>query len=495
VITRRGLMRASAAFAITLPISVRGASPVSGAALRPVNDETTGLPLLKLPPGFTYRSFSWTGDPMVDGSATPGRHDGMCVSTASRPGETLLLRNHEQFFGARFGAADVPTYDSLVVATGAHEHFPDGFAGACGGVTAVVLKGGVYQESQPLLTGTLGNCAGGPTPWGSWLTCEEIVLRGTRWGAPEVGFMQDHGYVFEVPAPHLARASARPIKDLGLMKHEATAIGTDGNVYETEDNAIFASGRMMSSGFYRMLPTDRSGTIGSLEKGGELQMLKVRGKQAADLAFARQGETFDIEWVTIADPDQDPEQFTGREGGPQIVGSGRSGPFLQGQTLGAAAFARLEGCYHSEGVIYFTDTAGGANMDGTVWAYDIDQRTLKALFVSTSTDQAHEIDNVTVSKAGLIVGCEEKPGMDETGKSIVRGTRLFVIGRNGSIATIAENDVALTASPAGKSIEPADYRGSEWAGVAFSPDGETLYANVQVPGITVAIRGPWDALA
>ena len=44
-------------------------------------------------------------------------------------------------------------------------------------------------------------------------------------------------------------------------------------------------------------------------------------------------------------------------------------------------------------------------------------------------------------------------------------------------------------------IAPGDYRGAEWAGATFSPDGDTLFVNIQTPGITFAITGPWDALA
>ena len=47
--------------------------------LAPVKDDSTGLPLLRLPPGFRYASYGWSGDPMTDGQPTPDRHDGMAT--------------------------------------------------------------------------------------------------------------------------------------------------------------------------------------------------------------------------------------------------------------------------------------------------------------------------------------------------------------------------------------------------------------------------------
>ena len=66
--------------------------------IAPVADLTTGLPLLQLPAGFSYKSFGWRGDLMTDGHACPGGHDGMGVVVSRKVGrstELVLVRNHE----------------------------------------------------------------------------------------------------------------------------------------------------------------------------------------------------------------------------------------------------------------------------------------------------------------------------------------------------------------------------------------------------------------
>ena len=265
-----------------------------------------------------------------------------------------------------------------------------------------------------------------------------------------------HGYVFDVSADGVGDPA--PIRDMGRFSHEAVAIDpVTGYIYETED----AGG---SSGFYRYVPHKRNRPA----EGGELFMLKVAGVNLAPLgaSYAR-GTTFDVEWVRIDQPDN--------------ISPTMPGNFVwaQGRAQGAATFARLEGCWFgNERRIYIVSTNGGIGQ-GQVWDYDPHHETISLLFQSPGAAVLNAPDNITVSPRGGLVLCE-----DGNGEEFLHGLTV-----EGEIFQFCRNNVVLNGERNGI-IQ--DARGSEFAGACYSPDGDWLFVNVQSPGITFAITGPWQ---
>jgi secreted PhoX family phosphatase len=274
------------------------------------------------------------------------------------------------------------------------------------------------------------------------------------------------------------------------MLHEAVAIDPATSIaYLTEDEAY-------NSGFYRYLPKDASGSVGSYEAGGRLQAARVAGRAHADLRAPTVGDVHRIEWVDIGQPDADagrpPAEIT-------TLPARASGPFLQGWSQGALLLSRGEGICHHGGRLYLVDTEAGRDAAGTpgrgegaVWEYDPEEQLLRATFVAGSQQVGDNIDNITVSPRGGILLCENGDGItDEYGF----GSRLLGLTPAGDSFTFAKNNIDLALEDtvaAGKRIEPDYYLGAEWAGACFDPGGEVLFVNIQVPGITFAIWGPWE---
>ena len=96
----------------------------------------------------------------------------------------------------------------------------------------------------------------------------------------------------------------------------------------------------------------------------------------------------------------------------------------------------------------------------------------------------------------MIVLCEDGGGVSHPDNTLKYGCRLLIAKQPGhEVITFAENNADLTSGVPGRpGIEAQDYRRSEWAGATFSADGQTLYANLQSPGVTFAIEGPWSTL-
>jgi uncharacterized protein len=401
--------------------------------------KNTGEEILSLPDGFEYVVFGKTGDKMSDGRLTPSAHDGMAAFGVD--GAIRLIRNHE--VRARKG--------EVGKAIGAKNHSYDGSAG--GGTTTLVVdpKTRELKKDFVSLSGTIVNCAGGPTPWGTWISCEETTVghipgQVYHKDSDVVKFDRDHGYNFEVSVLADGTTKAVPLKAMGRFVHEAVAVDpVTGIVYQTED--------VGTAGFYRYIPDKPT----KLAEGGKLQMLKIVGKDGLDTRKNMTAkEIHRCEWVDIKDVD--PSNATEK---PLAV-------FQQGKAQGAATFGRLEGCWYGNGHIYLNSTDGGNAKKGQIWRYTPrgDGGELVLLFESPSADVLDAPDNICVSPRGGLAICE-----DGGGNQFIRG-----LTPDGRIFSFAENVL----------------NDSEFAGSCFSPDGQTLFVNLQTPGLTLAIWGPWE---
>ena len=363
---------------------------------------------------------------------------------AGPDGTVRLIRNHELSAGKAF--EESLAYD----------------AEAGGGTTTITFapKTGTMIAACASLAGTIRNCAGGPTPWGTLAHVRGEHARAGRSGganAPPTAVTKPHGYVFEVPLD--GRASAAPLTAMGRFVHEAVAVDPQsGIVYQTEDQR--------RSGLYRFIPRKR----GRLADGGRLQMLAIKGRPRLDLRTGQTaGVRYPIDWEDIDEPER-------VHSNPDERNS--AGVFTQGYERGGALFGRLEGVWYAGRRIFVTSTDGGNAKMGQVWELDIRNQELRLVFESPGQDVLNMPDNLTVSPRGGLVLCE-----DGTANPCVHG-----LTRDGKIVRFARNNVVLNGERNGIT---GDFRRSEFAGATFSPDGEWLFLNIQSPGITLAVTGPW----
>ena len=421
-----------------VPPAARNEVAGYGAIVRDPNN------LIDLPKGFSYRVISRFGNVMDDGYVVPSAGDGMGAFAFGK-GKVALVRNHElSARDARFGPFTGKVADGFA----AYDRGKDG-APLPGGTTTLIydMKSQRVESQFLSLSGTIRNCAGGITPWGSWLSCEENTTRAGD------GVSKDHGYIFEVPSAHKGLVTPAPLTAMGRFNHEAACVDPrTGIVYLTEDRD--------DSLLYRFVPTAK----GELAKGGRLEALAIDGvadsRNWNSVAVTRE-QDLRVRWISLDDP-QAPEDDLRKRGAAK----------------GATLFARGEGIWWGQGEFHFTTTSGGAKKLGQIFRYrpavnegfpgESDAPGMIALFYESTDAAAYNFgDNLTVMPTGHLMVCEDQ------------------------YTDIVDNHLRGI-TPSGKSYVFAKSRvQTEFAGACYSPDGSTLFVNLMWPTMTLAITGPW----
>ena len=463
-------------------------------------DCTTGQMLLRLPKGFEYRTFGAAGSLMDDGQITPPFHDGMMLfrhrsgrGRHKRP-TWRLVRNHETRFqlGNGGGLAGSPQPASGEVGTNPYDEVCNG-----GTTTIEVCPDGDDWgdvRSWRSSSGTYFNCSGGNTSYRTWITCEELNggpdLGGGPFGGDFFGngtnLTQKHGYIYEVdsrwgpgenPVPE-------PITHAGRFTHEGAVMDPQtGYLYMTQDDFFGPSG------LYRYIPPKGNNPRKDrkLHDGGTLQMLRVVGLPQAELYNTQApGSVYDVDWVTIPDPDP---TFSSDN---WLASLGAVA--AQGIDQGAAQFSRLEGIRRRGQRIFFTSTQGGQGREGAsstfgpgfgqVWKLNLRKMRLRLVYEvpppatgdvgpDGNLPALNLPDNIAISPRGTLAICED--GTIDDPPFVINSNFLKGLTRDGKLFEFAENIVD----------------DGEFAGVTFSPDLTRMFFNVQTTGLTYEVRGPF----
>jgi secreted PhoX family phosphatase len=369
---------------------------------------------------------------MDDGERVPDKADGMgCFALPD--GKIALVRNHELNQRDKAGGTLQSGYGRN----------PQGGI-LPGGTTSIILDPDTMAVERQFrsLAGTIRNCSGGTTPWGSWLTCEEP-------GERVLPLALDHGYVFEVPAAAAGLVDPVPLKAMGRFNHEAACVDpVTGIVYQTEDRD--------DGVLYRFVPR----TPGRLANGGRLQALVlangVRDSRNWNAPVFAVGETLGARWIDLEDVEAPKDDLR-----------------LRAAADGALLVARGEGIHWGRDEAYICSTNGGAAKLGQIFKLTPGRGgaadRLELFFESTSPNQFNYGDNLTIAPNGHLIVCEDQytPIVDNHLRGITPDGQPYAFGR-------------LRMQ-------------TELAGGCFSPDGKWFFVNAYSPTVTVAISGPWAA--
>jgi secreted PhoX family phosphatase len=276
---------------------------------------------------------------------------------------------------------------------------------------------GQVVDAYPILQGTQLNCSGGPTPWGSWLSCEE----------------RTRGQVYECfPQGTAADAQVKPA--LGMFAHEAVAVDPVHKVlYLTEDEP---DGR-----FYRFVCSAADWPRGSERPAlvdGRLQVMEVAnlGPNSLPADHVDVSKPQSVRWVDVAL--QDHAQAAAR----QLLAERAPGSIFKGG----------EGIWFFHGLVYFS-TKG----DNRIWVYDTIDGTVEAIYHFGSATAPNNVlsgvDAITVTRYGDILVAEDGGDM-----------QLCALLPDGTVKAV---------------LQVVGQDDSEITGPALSPDGRRLYFNSQ----------------
>ena len=407
--------------------------------------------ILDLPEGFSYRLLAKRGETMSDGYKVPGMADGM-AAFAGPDGKVVVVCNHE--LGLEMtGMGPFPNNTRLPEGFDAALSFDPGDERknpSLGGTTNLVFNPATGEKTAHFLslTGTDRNCAGGPMPWGSWITCEEPADltqgRGRR-----------HGWCFEVKAtaePGVQKPVA--LKALGRFRHEAVALDPDpGILYLTEDRG--------DGLLYRFLPEKKNDFT-----RGKLQALAIVDKPSASLQnydpdskWPAAGAPMKATWIDLENTDSPKDDLR-----------------IRGHKAGAARFARGEGIHLVGKSFFICCTDGGPSRRGQIFRLDpsgdaTKPDTLELFLQPEESDLLTNGDNLCPAPWGGIVICE-----DLIDPSFSPVAHVRCVTPEGKIFTLARNSNGQ----------------GEFAGGCFSPDGKWFFINLQSRGLTLAVTGPWE---
>ncbi len=213
-----------------------------------------------------------------------------------------------------------------------------------GGASAIRFDaGGSPHTAYRVLEGTTQNCSGGGTPWGTWLSCEEVM----------------GGLVWECDPAGKRRALSRPA--MGVFKHEAVAVDPQGRrIYLTED--------LMDGGLYRFTPARWH----DLSEG----LLEIA-------TVARDGSA---SWSRVPDP-------------------GAQRAETRDQVRGSTRFKRAEGIWHDDGTVYVSTTGDSRVHAYDIARERID--VIYDGLAPGKPAPLLRVDQLTANRAGEVFVCED----------------------------------------------------------------------------------------